>query len=108
MSERRDGYPLPGAAPEANAIFGGHLLGISRLYTIDYKTSALVRQIAISLADIGDQALSARVGLVERVDYNGPKGPQTQAAVAEAIRELKTFYAHAAGAGRAVIFTVDI
>ena len=102
------GFPAVGAPPEAKAIFGGHPLGISSLFSIDYKTGALVRSIAEALGKMRDEAVIARAGLIERADFDGAKGVLEQAAVAETVRGLQAFYVHAADAGRAVIFTVDM
>ena len=102
------GFPLAGAPPEAKAIFGGYPLGISSLYSIDYKTAALVRLIAQALDKMLDEAIKARAGLIERGEFEGAKGAPMQATIVHAIGGLKSFYASAAAAGRAVIFTVDL
>ena len=100
--------PPAGSPPEATAIFGGHALGISGLYSIDYKTAALVRLIAQALGKMRSDAVWARARLIERNDYDGPKGSEMQSNVAAAIEGLQSYYARAAEAGRAVIFTVDL
>ena len=106
------GMPPPGSPPEATAIFGGHALGISGLYSIDYKTGALVRLIAQALGKMRDEAVWARARLIERNDFEGPqgtgRGPDMQLVVVGAIRGLQSYYTRAAEAGRAVIFTVDL
>jgi hypothetical protein len=101
-------YPLPGASPEAKAIFGGEPLGMPKLYTIDYKSPLLTASIAKALGFMRDDAIWARAGLVERKDYQGPREENLQLAVVEAVHDLARFYRSAADAGRAVIFTVDM
>lgn len=101
-------YPMPGAPAEAKAVFGGDAIGVSGLFSIDYKSHALTKAIASGLSKMRDEALWARAGLIERKEYEGPKGEAVQAAVVHAVHALKDFYRKAAEAGRAVIFTVDM
>lgn len=101
-------YPLSGAPAEAKAVFGGDAIGVSGLFSIDYKSHALTKAIASGLAKMRDDALWARAGLIERLEYEGPKGDAAQADVVHAVHALKDFYRKAAQAGRAVIFTVDM
>ena len=102
------GFPQSGAPPEALAIFGGMPLGVPDLYSIDYKDADLVRRISSALSKMRDDAVWARAGLVERKGYSGPKDANLQGAVVEEIHALAAFYARAAEALRAVIFTVDM
>lgn len=101
-------YPLPGASPEAKAIFGGEPLGVPKLYTIDYKSPLLTASIAKALGFMRDDAVWARAGLVERKDYEGPREESLQRAVVEVVHDLARLYRRAADDNRAVIFTVDM
>lgn len=102
------GFPHPGSPPEAKVIFGGHPLGVSNIYSIDYKDRELVRKIASALAKMRDDAVWARASLVERKDYDGPKDDTIQLSIVEAVHDLEQFYRRALEAERAVIFTVDM
>ena len=101
-------YPMDSAPAEAKAIFGGVPLGVSNLYSIDYKDTDLVRRIASALSRMRDDAVWARAGLVERKDYTGPHEHDLQVSVVDEIHALAAFYKRADEAARAVIFTVDL
>lgn len=101
-------YPHPGSPPEAKVIFGGRPLGVSNVYSIDYKDAELARRIARALGMMREDAVWARAGLVDRKEYDGPNGSAMQLAVVDAIHELEDFYRRASDAARAVIFTVDV
>ena len=101
-------FPLSGAPPEAKVIFGGRPLGVPSLYSIDYKDAEMVRLIAQALGLMREDAVWARAGLIERKEYDGPKGSNIQVGVVEAIQGLAAFYRRAADVARAVIFTVDM
>ena len=64
--------------------------------------------IAQALGKMRSDAVWARARLIERNDYDGPKGSEMQSNVAAAIEGLQSYYARAAEAARAVIFTVDL
>ena len=100
-------FPLPGAPAEAKVILGGQPLGIPKRYSIDYKDPDMVRRIASALSRMRDDAVWARAGLVERNEYNGPRGSNLQVAVVDEIHALIDFYKRASDAARAVIFTVN-
>lgn len=102
------GFPQAGAPAEARVIFGGAPLGVPNLYSIDYKDADLVRRISSALSMMRDDAVWARAGLVERKGYSGPKDGDLQVSVVDEIHALAAFYARAAEATRAVIFTVDM
>ncbi len=101
-------FPVPGSPAEARTIFGGEPLGIGGMYTIDYKSVALTRQIASALGKMRDEAVWARAGLVQRQGYEGAKGESVEADVVDSIHALKDFFRKAADDGRATIFTVDL
>ncbi len=99
--------PIKGSSAEANAVLGGLPLGVTNLYSMDYKDQELVRRIATALSHIRDDAIWARASLVERKDYSGPRISNLQVAVVDEIHALTEFYKRANEQSRAVIFTVN-
>jgi len=98
-------YPLSGA------IIGGRQLVEEADWTVSYLTAEQVRDVAEALAVVEEEWLRRRyydtLAGTDYVDYSGPLDEDDFEYTWEGLEDVREFYAAAAEARRAVIFTVD-
>lgn len=96
-----------GTYPLNVTVLGGRQLIEGEDYTVSYATAGQVRDIAAELAVIEEPWLRRRYDALAGTDYAGPHDEDDFDDTWSGLQDLQEFFASAAGAGRAVIFTVD-
>ncbi|MFG2245776.1 YfbM family protein [Spirillospora sp. NPDC048823] len=95
--------PDGGEYPLSHVLLGGrHLHGE---YYVVYVTGAEVRDVAEALYRVDKMWLRQRFDAIDDGDYSGPHDDEDFDYTWENFLGIRTFYARAANAGRAVIFT---
>ena len=95
------GYPLRAA------VLGGRQLVEEAEYTVSYVSAEQVRDVAEALSVIEEHWLRGRYDTLRDTDYAGPVDEDDFEYTWEFLEDVREFFAMAAEAGRAVIFTVD-
>lgn len=96
-----------GSYPLSHAILGGRQLHDGDDYLVALVTAEQVPDVAAALAPVDEAWLRARYATLESSDYRPYFSAEDLAYTWENVRGLAEFFGIAAGAGRAVIFTVD-
>jgi hypothetical protein len=106
----RDGGPEGGPGPLAYAVLGGHPLTCGETgLLVRLVTPGQVRETAAALAGLDEEWLRERFAALGLTAGPGTAGAADETGLRytlDALREVRGLYARAAGAGRAVIFTV--
>ena len=88
-------------------ILGGRRMYSGDDYIISYLTADEVREVAEAIAPITETALRERYFKIDESDYDEPVSEEDCGYTWDWFEPLKTFFAKAAAANRAVVFTVD-
>ena len=89
------------------AVLGGRQLVEEAEYTVSYVSAEQVRDVAEALSVIEEHWLRGRYDTLGDTDYAGPVDEDDFEYTWECLEDVREFFAMAAEAGRAVIFTVD-
>jgi hypothetical protein len=96
-----------GTYPLRAAVLGGRQLVEEAEYTVSYVSAEQVRDVAEALSVIEEDWLRRRYATLGDTDYTGPVDEDDFEYTWDALEDIREFFAVAAEAGRAVIFTVD-
>jgi hypothetical protein len=96
-----------GTYPLRAAVLGGRQLVEEAEYTVSYVPAEQVRDVAEALSIIEEDWLRQRYLTLGDTDYAGPVDEDDFEYTWDALEDIREFFAVAAEAGRAVIFTVD-
>jgi len=96
-----------GSYPLRAAILGGRQLIEDAEYTVSYVSADQVRDVAEALSVIEEDWLRRRYDTLGDTDYAGPMDEDEFEYTWDALEDIREFFAVAAEAGQAVIFTVD-
>lgn len=97
-----------GSYPLRAAVLGGRQLLVGeRDYTIAYVSAEQVRDVAEALDVIEEDWLRRRYDTLADTSYYGPVDEDDFDYTWSDLQDTREFFANAAAAGRAVIFTVD-
>lgn len=96
-----------GSYPLRAAILGGRQLVEDAEYTVSYVSAGQVRDVAEALSVIEEDWLRRRYDTLGDTDYAGPMDEDDFEYTWDALEDIREFFAVAAEAGQAVIFTVD-
>jgi len=96
-----------GSYPLRAAILGGRQLVEDAEYTVSYVSADQVRDVAEALSVIEEDWLRRRYDTLGDTDYAGPMDEDDFEYTWDALEDIREFFAVAAEAGQAVIFTVD-
>jgi hypothetical protein len=96
-----------GAYPLSHAILGGRQLYDGEDYFVCYVPADQVRDVAGALEPLDEAWLRERYLTLDPDDYGQPIDDEDFVYTWANLRDLADFFVLAAGAGRAVIFTVD-
>jgi hypothetical protein len=96
-----------GSYPLRAAVLGGRQLVEDAEYTVSYVSADQVRDVAEALSVIEEDWLRRRYDTLGDTDYAGPMDEDDFEYTWDALEDIREFFAVAAEAGRAVIFTVD-
>ena len=96
-----------GSYPLRAAILGGRQLVEDAEYTVSYVSADQVRDVAEALSVIEEDWLRRRYDTLGDTDYAGPMDEDDFEYTWDALEDMREFFAVAAEAGQAVIFTVD-
>jgi hypothetical protein len=96
-----------GTYPLRAAVLGGRQLVEEAEYTVSYVSVEQVRDVAEALSVIEEDWLRRRYGTLGATDYAGPMDEDDFEYTWDALEDIREFFAVAAEAGQAVIFTVD-
>ncbi|GAA2398374.1 hypothetical protein GCM10010191_01370 [Actinomadura vinacea] len=88
-------------------ILGGRDLYEGEDYFVAYVTAEEVRALAQALPSLDRERFSRRYFAMDVDEYPGPHGERDFAYTWENFEDVREFFARAAEAGRAVVFTVD-
>ncbi|MFV8752138.1 YfbM family protein [Nannocystaceae bacterium ST9] len=95
-----------GPIPLRHAVLGGEPLDAGDDYTACFVTPAQVQELAPALARVTREWFAARYATLAETDY-GPTSAEDLAYTWRWFEGLPEFFAKAAKAGRAVLFTTD-
>jgi len=93
--------------PLHGAILGGRALTNENWYYVVYKSPGQVKDIAIAIAQVSDEAMRERYFAIDQNLYDYDKSEEDCEATVGWFGEVRDFYQRAAAGGRAVIFAVD-
>ena len=96
-----------GSYPLRAAVLGGRQLVEDAEYTVSYVSAGQVRDVAEALSVIEEDWLRRRYDTLGDTDYAGPMDEDDFEYTWDALEDIREFFAVAAEAGQAVIFTVD-
>jgi Domain of unknown function (DUF1877) len=96
-----------GTYPLRAAVLGGRQLVEDAEYTVSYVSADQVRDVAEALSVIEEDWLRRRYDTLGDTDYAGPMDEDDFEYTWDALEDIREFFAVAAEAGQAVIFTVD-
>jgi hypothetical protein len=96
-----------GTYPLRAAVLGGRQLIEDAEYTVSYVSAAQVPDVADALSVIEPDWLRRRYDMLSDTDYVGPVDEDDFDYTWDTLEDLREFFAQAAEAGQAVIFTVD-
>jgi hypothetical protein len=96
-----------GSYPLRAAVLGGRQLVEEAEYTVSYVSADQVREVAEALSVIEEPWFRQRYETLRETDYVGPVDDDDFEYTWENLEDVREFFAEAAEAGRAVIFTVD-
>ncbi len=96
-----------GDYPLNAAVLGGRQLVEAELDTVSYVRVDQVRDVAAALDDLGEEWLRARYEAIDPLEYGPEYGEDDFDYTWDSLQDLREFYAGAAAAGRAVVFTVS-
>jgi hypothetical protein len=96
-----------GPCPLAYAVLGGRPLNVTDDYTACLVEPEQVRETSAALAGVTREWLHDRYQTLDKTDYAGPIDAEDFEYTWENFAGLRTFFAKAAKAGRAVLFTTD-
>jgi Domain of unknown function (DUF1877) len=96
-----------GSYPLRAAVLGGRQLVEDAEYTVSYVSADQVRDVAEALSVIEEDWLRRRYDTLGDTDYAGPMDEDDFEYTWDALEDIREFFAVAAEAGQAVIFTVD-
>jgi hypothetical protein len=96
-----------GSYPLRAAVLGGRQLIEEAEYTVSYVSADQVRDVAEALSVIQEDWLRRRYETLRDTDYVGPVDEDDFEYTWDGLEDVREFFAEAAEAGRAVIFTVD-
>ena len=96
-----------GTYPLRAAVLGGRQLVEDAEYTVSYVSAGQVRDVAEALSVIEEDWLRRRYDTLGDTDYAGPMDEDDFEYTWDALEDIREFFAVAAEAGQAVIFTVD-
>lgn len=96
-----------GTFPLNLVILGGRQLIDELEYTVSYVSAEQVAAVAEALDIVEEEWFRARYFALDPAEYGEPPSEDDFEYTWESVQDLREFYAEAAKAGRAVIFTVD-
>ena len=96
-----------GTYPLRAAVLGGRQLIDDADYTVSYVSAEQVPDVAEALSVIEPDWLRRRYDMLSETDYAGPMDEDDFEYTWDTLEDLREFFAAAAEAGQAVIFTVD-
>lgn len=96
-----------GGSVLSQAVLGGTPCHEADDYVVVFVTAEEVAEVAAALAPLDEAWLRDRYFTLDFVDYQGVRDEDDFAYTAGNFDVLRAFFADAAGAGRAVVFTVD-
>jgi len=97
---------LNGTYPLRAAVLGGRQLIEDEDYTVSYVNADQVRDVAAALEGVDEEWLRSRYATLDLAEYGPEHGEEDFGYTWDYLQDLQEFYAEAAKAGRAVIFTV--
>jgi hypothetical protein len=99
---------VSGEYPLNHCVCGGRQLHRGRDYTVSFVSARQVKEVAAALAKVTRAWMRRRYDRIDPGEYDEVEmGDEDFAYTWENFLDVRRFYKKAAGAGRAVIFTVD-
>ncbi len=101
-----NGTLVPDGSVLGKCILGGRSLHDGDEFLVRYLTAHEVKDVARALGDVDERWLRPRFAALASSDYEGPLDDDDFGYTLAHLTDLRDFFAAAADAGRAVVFTV--